>query len=85
MARDYTNQMDAIFENWEYHLFEKLDGVDRIVARIQSEAALFAIPYDERTDYINRKLVDMIDQIAEKREASSPGKPGGKGNALESK
>ncbi|MGO4951996.1 hypothetical protein [Paenibacillus sp. DRB1-1] len=73
MARDYTNRMDAIFESWEYHLFEKLGGVDRIVARIQSEAALFDIPYAARTEYINRKLVDMIDQIAEKREASSQG------------
>ncbi|WP_263560005.1 hypothetical protein [Paenibacillus polymyxa] len=73
MATDYTNRMDAIFESWEYHLFEKLGGVDRIVARIQSEAALFGIPYDARTEYINKKLVDMIDQIAEKREAHSQG------------
>lgn len=78
MATDYTNRMDAIFETWEYHLYEKLAGADRIVALIQSEGSMFGIPPEARSDYIKRKLVDMIDQIAEKREASDLGKPGRK-------
>ena len=74
---DFTNRMDAIFEPWEYHLFEKLKEADEISARITTEATLFSIPAEFRQEYMSKKLLDMIDQIAENREKKfrGPKKP----------
>lgn len=70
---DFTNRMDAIFEAWEWHLFEKLKAADDITARITTEATLFSIPAAFRQEYMSKKLLDMIDQIAENRERNFKG------------
>lgn len=65
----YTKRMDKIYEPWEYILREKLEAADRIVSRVDSEAAMFSIPAEARRQYITDKVLEMIDQIAEERES----------------
>lgn len=70
--RNYEAIMDDIFGSLEYHIFEHLKSADSMVAKISEEAACFSVPAKLREEYIRAKLVDMIDQIAEQREAKKP-------------
>lgn len=62
-------KMDEVFESFEYSLFEKLDAADHIMSRIYTEAGLLGVDAEFRKHYVRERVVDMIDQIAEKREA----------------
>lgn len=73
MAPDFTNRMNAIFEPWELILFRRLEAADDIAAKIQQEAGIFSIPASFRQKYMQEKIIDMIDQIAEQRESKQAG------------
>lgn len=70
---DFNARMDEIFEPWEWHLFEKLKAADEISARITTEATMARVPHELRQDYMAKKMLDMIDQIAENREKKFKG------------
>ncbi|RQW09940.1 hypothetical protein [Paenibacillus rhizophilus] len=61
--------MDEVFESFELRLFDKLDGADHIIARIYTEGGLLGVDAEFRQQYIRERVTDIIDQIAEKREA----------------
>jgi hypothetical protein len=65
--------MDAIFEPWELILFNRLAAADDIAAKIYREAGMFSIPSNFRKEYMQAKIIDMIDQIAEQREDKQAG------------
>lgn len=65
---DFNARMDEIFEPWEWHLFQKLKEADEISARITKEATMERVPHGIRQEYMAKKMLDMIDQIAENRE-----------------
>ncbi|OAB27837.1 hypothetical protein PMSD_22990 [Paenibacillus macquariensis subsp. defensor] len=60
--------MEEIFESFNYHIFEKLVSVDSMMATITKEAGLCGVPEKYRIRYVQEKIIDMIDQIAENRE-----------------
>jgi len=68
---DFNARMDEIFEPWEWHLFQKLKEADEISYRISKEATMVNVPEELRQEYMAKKILDMIDQIAEQREAKS--------------
>ncbi len=61
-------EMVPIFESFELDIFHKLEEVDYLLALISSEAVTCGVKVDDCREYIRASLVDMIDQIAEKRE-----------------
>lgn len=65
----YQKQMTEIFESLEWHLFESLQKADGYVARMNKDASACQIPASFAREFIQTKLIDMIDQIAEQREA----------------
>lgn len=62
------NEMQNIFDSWDYHLFEKLEAADRIVQRIFTDMNLAGVPKQMQIEFMREKTQDMIDQIAENRE-----------------
>ncbi|MNI30647.1 hypothetical protein D3C73_845000 [compost metagenome] len=60
--------MTEIFESFEYHLFEKLKEADWMLYRISCEASAMGIPAEYRAQFMDVKVRDMIEQIAEQRE-----------------
>ncbi|MFP4976357.1 hypothetical protein ACE6ED_13220 [Paenibacillus sp. CN-4] len=66
--RYMLRELEDIFESLEYRLYEKLEAADHIVAQISSEASTCNIPAAFSQAFIREKLIDMIDQIAERRE-----------------
>jgi len=78
MGRKQKNHepvMDEIFGAWEWHIFQHLQSADRMIAKASEEATMFGVPAPYRRDYIRNKIVDMIDQIAERRENEGNNKP----------
>lgn len=73
-SKDHTLVMDEVFGMFEYHIFEKLENVDNMLAIITVDSKIERIPDDFRKNYIREKMADMIDQIAEKREAKDRGR-----------
>ena len=71
--KDHTPVMDEVFGMFEYHIFEKLEIVDNMLAIISGDAKIERVPDGFRENYMREKIMDMIDQIAEKREASFRG------------
>ncbi|MNH86344.1 hypothetical protein D3C73_387990 [compost metagenome] len=69
----YRNEMTSIFESLEYRLYEKLEQADFILSRISAEASSCQIPAEFREKFVREKLIDMFDQIAERREAPKGG------------
>ncbi|MNO32231.1 hypothetical protein D3C76_222160 [compost metagenome] len=63
-----------IFDSFDYMLREKLEQADHILARIDYEAACFNVAPHIRREYVFNRLIQMIGEIADKRE--------GKRNAL---
>lgn len=59
--------MTEAFESYEFLLFEKLEQVDHLICLIQKEAATFGVPEETRVIFMRDKLIDMIEQISEKR------------------
>lgn len=78
--RDYTNrkEMSEIFESFEYLIFEKAEALDHILACMNREAATCGVSREYALKFTQEKLTDMIDQIAEKREASERRRPRGR-------
>ncbi|OKP95088.1 hypothetical protein [Paenibacillus sp. P46E] len=68
--RDLVNKRELvpIFESYELDIFRKLEEVDHLLARISSEAVTCGVNAGDCREYIRINLIDMIDQIAEKRE-----------------
>lgn len=60
-----NDEMQNIFDMWDYHLFQKLEDVDRIVRLMFSEMARIGIPKTVYVPYLQEKLADMIQQISE--------------------
>lgn len=60
--------MAEIFESLEWHLYEKFEQADSILARMAAEASAVGISAEHRDKFIRTKLIDMFDQIAERRE-----------------
>lgn len=63
-----------IFDSFDYLLREKLEQADHILARIDYEGACFNVAPHIRRQYVLDRLIQMIGEIADKRE--------GKQNAL---
>ncbi|MDF1585813.1 hypothetical protein, partial [Marinimicrococcus flavescens] len=74
-------KMDEVFGSFEYHLFEKLTAADQFMARITSEARMLGVDQGYISQYMGERVLDMIDQIAEKREAEDGRKNKKKGRA----
>lgn len=62
--------MEEIFGSLEWPIYELLQKVDSKLARIAGEASACQIPNAYREKFVREKLIDMIDQIAEQREAN---------------
>lgn len=74
LPKDHNLVMDEVFGMFEYHIFEKLRSVDNMLAIITKDSKTERIPDDLRLSYIREKVADMIDQIAEEREAKDRGR-----------
>ena len=61
--------MDEIFGSLEWHIYDHLQSADSMLAKVSSEATCFGIPAAFQQEYIQKKLIDMIEQIAEQRGA----------------
>jgi len=67
-------EIAEIFDSFDYMLREKLEQADHILARIDYEGACFNVAPHIRREYVLDRLIQMIEEIADKRE--------GKQNAL---
>lgn len=63
-----VQQVEEVFDSLEYRLFEKLEAADHIVAQITAEASASGVTKEVAREYVYARLVDMVDQIAERRE-----------------
>lgn len=72
--RQMQKQMDEIFESLEYRIFEHLQAADHLLSRVSAEASTFNVPYSISREYNRERVLDMIDQIAEQREAANGSK-----------
>lgn len=68
-ARAGKPRMMEIFESWELRLYRKLEEVDLIVNRMMTEMDLESVPKDLYRPFLQERFADMVDQIAEQREA----------------
>lgn len=66
--KNHEPVMSDIFGSLEWPIYERLQSVDSMLAKISEEAACFAVPAAYRQEFIRNKLVDMIEQIVEQRE-----------------
>lgn len=70
--RYYEKEMTEIFESLEWGLYQHLEQADSILAQMAVEASSCQIPAEFREKFIRAKLVDMFEQMAERREAAKP-------------
>ncbi|RRJ62435.1 hypothetical protein EHV15_05320 [Paenibacillus oralis] len=68
-AKRQQREMKATFDSFEYLLREKLEGADQILARIDYEVSGLGVSVKMRREYVRARLIEMIADIAEKREA----------------
>lgn len=73
-AKQKRKEIEEIFDSYEFMLRELLEKVDYKLALIDREAACFGVSQDMRREYVRERLIQMIGEIADKRE--------GKRNAL---
>ncbi|MEK5058614.1 hypothetical protein BK126_03125 [Paenibacillus sp. FSL H7-0326] len=71
--KDHEATMDEIFGSFEWPIYELLEKVDHKLSVVTKEAGVAKIPPEYRENYVRSKLVDMIDQISENREAKGKG------------
>lgn len=70
--RSYEREMTEIFESLEWQLYQYLEQADSILAQMAVEASSCQIPAEFREKFIRAKLIDMFEQMAERREAAKP-------------
>lgn len=66
--RYYNKEMTEIFESFELKLYDKFKEADHVLCCISREASACQIPGEFRADFMQRKIVDMFEQIAEQRD-----------------
>lgn len=71
-------KMDEIYNSYKYLIYERLNDVDRMMARISSEGAWWKVDEDYIREYLRTRTTDLIDKIAEQREAEHAKKGGRK-------
>lgn len=62
-------EAEQTFNSFAYLLREKLEGADHILTRIDHEASAVGVSTDFRREYMRDRLIQMIAEIAEEREA----------------
>jgi len=58
--------MESIFESWELILFARVEALETLIDRIQTDFALAGYKRDKGLEYIEHHIADMRDQVREK-------------------
>lgn len=72
--------MNAVFESYDYLIYQKAEALDHIVSCMIRDAITASVGWEYAVLFTREKLTDMIDQIAEQREKNDKGKGRRKAN-----
>lgn len=69
-----AREMGAVFESYDYHVYKKVESLDHIISCMIRDAMTAGVSLRYAVLFTRDKLTDMIDQIAEQREANQKGR-----------
>ncbi|MNO29208.1 hypothetical protein D3C76_191190 [compost metagenome] len=67
VPKKYERNMNEVFESWELILFKRIEEVDHVLHQMSREASASGVPKDYKIEFMKEKLIDIIDQVAERR------------------
>ncbi|NGP58181.1 hypothetical protein FLT15_07180 [Paenibacillus thiaminolyticus] len=58
------NELEEIWESWDYHLEEALIRADQIVRLMFKEAKMFRVPQEQQEAFFRGKLQELMVRVA---------------------
>ncbi|BFH70630.1 hypothetical protein J27TS7_57760 [Paenibacillus dendritiformis] len=60
------NELEEIWESWDYHLEEALIRADQIVRLMFKEAKMFRVPQEQQDRFFREKMRELMKRVAAK-------------------
>lgn len=58
-----AREMNNVWESWDYHLQEKLEGADRIIRQMIKELALIGSNEQKSIEFIKPRFYQMVKEL----------------------
>lgn len=63
------HEMRAVWDSWDYHMFEKVQALDHIVRCIMSDMCTAGVPAVMATTFLQDQFKDQLEQITKDQSA----------------
>lgn len=62
--KNVEREINHVWESWDYHLKEKLEGADRIIRQMVKEMSYVGSNERKSIEFIRPKFLELIKEIA---------------------